>query len=391
MRVIYSYTFKKTYVVVFTFYSTFINFQSMNSVEDLHMLGNLFEDFVYKKDLKRKRSDETESGFQHSSKKSKKIHSLDYEAYKERVQTFADPSWCLHFHPLSCNLLPQNLARYGWVARACVDKEERRFVKCISCQELLYLGLPDKTSATYAEMVRRQETRVTKGHQEFCPWCSSPCPASWSLVSTDTEAMISAACVMIAFNTELPWIRMEIIDNFREGVDVIVTALDKKMSNLYEKRVMETVAVLAMLGWQKGSLEDTLCDCYQVRRIGLWNFVSIQKEMDRVEDIRVAKELSGDTEIEGENSPKKREDEGRKYFDPIKEHLVWNPIVVMNENNDPGWKTVRDSFRVVNGTQTDRNAKSAESCNRERDPPSPDEAITPQSVLSKVRAMLELW
>ena len=78
----------------------------------------------------------------------------------------------------------------------------------------------------------------------------------------------------------------------------------------YNKRVKETVAVLAMCGWEKGTLEDTLCDCFQVRRIGLWNFVSIQKELDRGEDIRVAKELSGDTEANyGEDSPKKKEDE----------------------------------------------------------------------------------
>ena len=63
----------------------------MNSVEDLHNLGNLFEDFVYKKDLKRKQIEE-DSTYQHSPKKSKKVHSLDYEAFKERVRSFADPS-----------------------------------------------------------------------------------------------------------------------------------------------------------------------------------------------------------------------------------------------------------------------------------------------------------
>ena len=181
----------------------------MNSVEDLHQLGNLFEDFVYKKDLKRKQIEEVDSVYQHSSKKSKKVHSLDYEAFKERVRSFADPSCCLHTHPAPCNLLPQNLARYGWVARDVEDKEQKRFVKCISCRELVYLGLPDNTSATYTEMVTRQEARVTGGHQEFCPWCSSPCPASWTLPSTNTEEMLTSASSMISFNTELPWIRPE--------------------------------------------------------------------------------------------------------------------------------------------------------------------------------------
>ena len=32
----------------------------------------------------------------------------------------------------------------------------------------------------------------------------------------------------------------------------------------------------ALCGWRPGSLEDTLTDVYTVRRIGLWNFVSIQ-------------------------------------------------------------------------------------------------------------------
>ena len=364
----------------------------MNSVEDLHKLGNLFEDFVYKKDLKRKQIDEVDSLYQHSPKKSKKVHSLDYEAFKERVRSFADPSWCLYTHPASCNLLPQNLARYGWVARDIEDKEQKRFVKCISCREILYLGLPDNTSATYTEMVARQEARVTGGHQEFCPWCSSPCPASWTLPSTNTEEMLINASAMISFNTELPWIRPETIEDFRQGVDVLVTALDTKFRNdNHDKQVQETVAVLAMCGWQKGTLEDTLSDCFQVRRIGLWNFVSIQKELDRIEAIRVAKELSGDTETEGsDSSPKKGEDEDRKYFDPIKEHLVWNPIVVKNDGGVTGWETVRNSFRDCDTTQTDRNAKSAESGERECDQ-SAAGGVTPQSVLSKVRAMLDLW
>ena len=369
-----------------------LKFQIMNSVEDLHKLGNLFEDFVYKKDLKRKQIEE-ESVYQHSQKKSKKVHSLDYAAFKERVRSFADPSWCLHIHPASCSLLPQNLARYGWVARNLEEKEQERLVKCISCRELLYLGLPDKTSATYTDMVARQEARVTGGHQEFCPWCTSPCPASWSLPSTNTEEMLSNACAMISLSNELPWIRRETIEQLRDGVDVIVTALDAKYTDEnYNKRVKETVAVLAMCGWEKGTLEDTLCDCFQVRRIGLWNFVTIQKELDRGEDIRVAKELSGDTEADdGEDSPKKKEDEGRKYFDPIREHLVWNPIVVKNESGVSGWETVRDSFRDCDTTQTDKNAKSAESQECDRDESSSGEVITPLSVLSKVRAMLDLW
>ena len=356
-------------------------------------MGNLFEDFVYKKDLKRKLIDEVDSPFQLSPKKSKKVHSLDYEAFKERVRSFADPSWCSHTHPSSCNLLPQNLARYGWVATDVEDTEQQRFVKCVSCRELLYLGLPVNTSATYAEMVARQEARVTEGHQEFCPWCSSPCPAPWTLPSTNTEELVASAAAMISFNTELPWIRPETIEEFREGVDVLLTTLDTKFRNdNYDRKVKETVIVLALCGWQKGTLDDTLCDCYQVRRIGLWNFVSIQKELDRVEDIRVAKELSGDTEADSSDiSPKKTEDEGRKYFDPIREHLVWNPIVIKNESGVTGWETVRDSFRACDTTQTDRSAKSAESLKSDHDDSSSVEVITAQTVLSKVRAMLDQW
>ena len=58
-----------------------------------------------------------------------------------------------------------------------------------------------------------------------------------------------------------------------------------------------------------------------------------KEELDRVEDLRVARELSGDSQGE-DPSPKKKELEGKKYLDPVKEHLPWHPLVVREEG---GW------------------------------------------------------
>ena len=63
--------------------------------------------------------------------------------------------------------------------------------------------------------------------------------------------------------------------------------------------------------------------------------------LDRVEDLRVARELSGGVHDE-DVSPKKKELEGKKYLDPIKEHVPWNPMVVKDEEGRAGWEVVQE-------------------------------------------------
>ena len=239
-------------------------------------------------------------------------------------------------------------------------------------RECLYLKLPEVTSSTYRSVLARQESRVTSGHAEFCPWSSSPSPASWSLPNTNTQEIRNNMTSLLMYGTDLPWIREDCLSQFRDVVDIISVETESA-----DSRVLQSAAVLAVLGWQKGSLEDTVTDMFRVRRLGLWNFVSVQEELDRVEDLRVARELSGGAQDE-EVSPKKKELEGKKYLDPIKEHLPWNPVVVKDEEGRAGWEVVRDSF------SRSETIESKESDGRESD-------SVAGTVLSKVRALLELW
>ena len=102
----------------------------MESISDLHNLGNILEDFVYKNDLKRKYEEEPPS--LESPKKARTVNCLDYGDYLARVGSFTDFCWTRSVLPSSCLLLPQHLARYGWVARTVSG--DGRFVQCSSCR-----------------------------------------------------------------------------------------------------------------------------------------------------------------------------------------------------------------------------------------------------------------
>ena len=172
---------------------------------------------------------------------------------------------------------------------------------------------------------------------------------------------------LLEFGTELPWIREELVGQFGGLLEVITG--DSRPEDLR----LQSAAVLAVLGWQRGELEDTITDLFRVRRLGLWNFVSIQEEQDRVEDLRVARELSGDC-TDDDVSPKKKELEGKKYLSPLKEHLPWNPVVAKDSAGRAGWEGIL--------TDSEREGKEKES----------DSAVeAPQSVLSRVRALMDLW
>ena len=135
---------------------------------------------------------------------------------------------------------------------------------------------------------------------------------------------------------------------FTSVIDSLVKDVDKNEARRSEKRgtrkskdnekksfVRRTAALLASLGWQIGIVENTIVDTYNVRRIGLWNFVSIQEVLDKEEDLKVAREISGNS-IELSNTKSSK----LKFFDPIKEHLSWNPIVSTDESGKAGWQNL---------------------------------------------------
>ena len=100
----------------------------MESVQDLLSLGNILEDCVYRNDLKRKHEEDQVP----SPKKARTVNCLDYTEYLARVGSFTDPCWSRHVLTSGCSLLPQHLARHGWLARTV--EGDARFVQCTSCR-----------------------------------------------------------------------------------------------------------------------------------------------------------------------------------------------------------------------------------------------------------------
>ena len=246
----------------------------------------------------------------------------------------------------------------------------------------MYLKLPPVTSSTYRSQLARQEERVSSGHAEFCPWSSSPSPSVWALPLSSPAERSKNSSGLEMYGTDLPWIGEDSLKQLGDLVQT-VSRLETKTAD-QTQRVLQSAAVLAALGWQRGELEDTITDVFKVRRVGLWNFVSIQEELDRVEDIRMARELSGDSLAE-DVSPKKKELEGKKYFDPIKEHLPWSPVVVKDENGKAGWQLIRDSFKLSEMTGSERSTDTRSECSQT------ESDSVAGTVLRKVRALLELW
>jgi len=246
---------------------------------------------------------------------------------------------------------------------------------------------------------------VVAGHAEFCPWGASPSPHSWASLSITKQEVVVMARSLVACGTDLPWVKEETVEKFRCGVDWVVGEMRKGDTKKQDKRgkkkskdveqkakVKQTAALLAVLGWQSGELEKTMTDIYKVRRVGFWNFISIQEEMDKAEDLKVSRELSGQREVKQMD----KEVVGKKCFDPIKEHLSWNPIMVTDESGLMGWEIVRDIFLGEEGVNVGEQRKSeaviegeGETGNSMKDGSSDGgEAL---EVLQRVRSLLDLW
>jgi len=119
--------------------------------------------------------------------------------------------------------------------------------------------------------------------------------------------------------------------------------------------------------------------------------VSLQGEMDRIEDLKVARELSGKKEVKQE-----KEDSSEKYFDPIREHLSWNPTVLKNESGQFGWETLRNMFE--DHTETNDEVSINKNCLEKQGETTQIstgsnsvEAGEALGVLQRVRSLLELW
>ena len=161
--------------------------------------------------------------------------------------------------------------------------------------------------------------------------------------------------------------------------------------------VKEAAALLAILGWRDGAswekapdrclsehdtctciilpltqnrmVPDTLVDIWGVRQIGLWTFRSLEEEEDRQESRRVARQLAGE-EVEGEEEGG---EDGKKLFDPVGEHLSWNPVRSKTAGME-GWCVLAN-----------------EKAEREEKEPETDFQQEPKAALQRVRHLLDQW
>ena len=80
---------------------------------------------------------------------------------------------------------------------------------------------------------------------------------------------------------DLPWVKEGILEKFRCCIDWLVGEIEKGETKKQEKRgrrklkefelkaakVKQTAALLAVLGWQRGEVENTMTDIFRVRRV----------------------------------------------------------------------------------------------------------------------------
>ena len=115
---------------------------------------------------------------------------------------------------------------------------------------------------------------------------------------------------------------------------------------------------------------DTLVDIWGVRQVGLWTFRSLEEEEDRKESRRVASQLAGEDADGGEEEG---EDHGKKLFDPVGEHLSWNPMRSKTAGLEGWW--------VLANEKGDREEKEHEA----------DFQQEPKAALQRVRHLLDQW
>jgi len=298
----------------------------------LKRLSDIFGSFV-SKDFKRKRlQDEsvTESKpDEYSPVKLKKFKNktdeveenefMSVDCFVKRVATFTDFCWCRDIPQLS----PLEIARHGWASTG-----DDFMVTCESCNQHLSLAIPDQDSGIRESCINTAVGRLFSAHGEFCPWATTSSPAHLARIEVpDLEVVGRTAANIAQHHERLPYLKPCHVEKWQEVLKKINKDI---LKDIEDERVMNSACILALCGWRPGSLEDTLTDVYAVRRIGIWNFVSIQDEDDILETQRVAEELGHSLEKDRSILP-----EGKEYLDPVSEHVSWHPILQNLESGTP--------------------------------------------------------
>jgi len=333
----------------------------------LKRISDIIGSFV-SKDYKRKRLEEDSRSEEENSPEKKFKSSFDdfmdnefvnVTAFMKRVSTFSDFCWCRDIPQLS----PLEIARHGWAST-----NDEFMVKCESCGEYLSLKIPEQSSGFRESWVKTAVSRLFSAHGEFCSWSTTSSPSHLTRVQVpDYKSVIETASSIAKLAEKLPHLKECYVAPWTEVIDVF----DKDLANIIQdENERKSSLVLALCGWSNGELEETLTDVYKVRRIGVWNFVSIQDQEDMEETRRVADELGQSLEEDRDYKP-----EGKEYLDPLSEHMTWHPLL-QEEQGSKGWQHVIE--QLTEGS----------SCGKKK---SKDKIKDSFGAIYKVRDLLDQW
>ncbi|XP_033106570.1 nuclear-interacting partner of ALK-like [Anneissia japonica] len=284
------------------------------------------------------------------------FHPDDKKAYYQRVQTYTSFIWV---EPLAA-LSPLMCARYGW---KCINVNT---LKCVSCKEVLYVGIPDNiTYEQECDASKKIIQLISTAHLDICPWPTSPSPEKFSMVVETTRKSTSLEFVnrvesMLKDKSTLPSLDVDFIAS--EDVDVtdVINTIRNMYSELQENDKLDDAEIcaavfLALFGWTNSELDGgSIIVCNHCKRsAGMWNFTLLKyKEKDKVET-----ELAGDSGDNLEPEPKRRR---LMKFNPCTEHRTWCPWISSMNTNVEDASTPTDSKEcekvtppLTKGTDTD--------------------------------------
>ncbi|XP_071784219.1 uncharacterized protein [Asterias amurensis] len=261
------------------------------------------------------------------------VRPLDAEAFFDRVETFTVSGWFAKPKDLS----PLYCARYGW------ENSDKDFLKCVSCKEILYGGLPGVwETESYSLSYSKLKESLRSSHSKICPWPDSPSPESFQSIPLDDikssiKEFYSRVDSLHPLGDRIPDIDCSPLQDDEEfDVDHVKKVLLQTISERgdtaviiseEEKPVWQAVCLLALFGWRKCLSEQTGCPVlvceYCRRHAGLWNFASFK---DATQQSRSVTESSSQDST-GESQNKRIKEIQQSSFNLALEHRSWCPWI----------------------------------------------------------------
>ncbi|XP_072038261.1 zinc finger C3HC-type protein 1-like [Amphiura filiformis] len=253
---------------------------------------------------------------------------LSQDDFFHRVETFKIFTWFAKPSRLS----PLVCARYGW------ENIESDSLKCVSCKEILYAGLPAQwQTKKYEEACQTLQDSLVSAHSKICPWPASPSSESFlDIPLADGKEVAETYCSRVAsmngLETRLPKLDLSSVKGENCDPDTLWQSLqglvkdgsDPEQEKEQSEEVWRTSCLLALLGWQKSpSTNGTACPmlvCHFCRRhAGTWNFQTLGESPpdSTTED-------DDDQQVPEEPQAKRiKKDTSKSPFNPVTEHRSW--------------------------------------------------------------------